>query len=394
MMADKTSELVVGLSLLPTVHGEWTGTATYVRELLRHLGVVSESARFDVLCNEHTIGPAREWSRGAVRLHQAEGFRAGKTAAARLTALAKAALRPSPLSRQFDPEMQVVHYPLTLRLPRVSQPTVMTIYDLIHHDHPEFFTRPERVWRALSYDRPAKHATLVITLSRHARGRIIDQLGVDESRVVSIPWAADDERFSPQAAGDDDEIAAPLDLPERFLFYPASLWVHKNHAKLLAALGGIDDEDLHLVLTGATYDREDELLWAPAREHGVEERVHHLGFVEERALPVLYRRATAMVFPSLYEGFGTPPLEAMASGCPVASTTEASLADVCGDAVVRLDPEDPDQMATAIAELAGDEALQQRYRAEGLEQAKKFSWARCAEGHIDAYRHALELGPR
>jgi glycosyltransferase involved in cell wall biosynthesis len=171
------------------------------------------------------------------------------------------------------------------------------------------------------------------------------------------------------------------------------LWLHKNHIALLDAMSRIDDEEIHLVLTGAPLGRLDELL-ANAGKRGLRRRLRHLGVVSEAALPVLYRAATAVVFPSRYEGFGVPPLEAMACGCPVASSLAASLAEVCGDAVIALHPEDSSQMAEAIARICTDEALRNRLRQRGLARARLFSWSAAAEAHVAVYRRAIELGPR
>jgi len=121
---------------------------------------------------------------------------------------------------------------------------------------------------------------------------------------------------------------------------------------------------------------------------GLGERVVHLHADPTAQVPALYRRAEATVYPSLHEGFGLPPLEAMASGCPVASTTNTSLAEVCGDAVVELEPEDPMQMATAITQITGDQQLRATLRSRGLERAQRFSWATVAARHLEIYRRA------
>lgn len=381
------SQLVIGLSLVTQGAGQFTGTATYVRELLREFGRMAESLQVQVLCNEHAFVSLAHCASANVVLTPATGQRVGASRVARIVTLAGSSLSSRNLARQFRPEVCVVHYPLTLGMPVVQLPTVLSLHDVQHHDLPQHFSPAERLWRRVYYDGPARRATLVHTLSAHSKSRIVDRLGIDPERVVVIPLAVDHQRFRPTAGVCDEEHVARLKLPPRFLFYPATLWPHKNHMALLDALALTEDEEVHLVLCGAEYGRLPAVLDA-ASKRGLSHRVRHLGILPDDALPAVYRRATAVVFPSTYEGFGTPPLEAMASGCPVASTLVGSLAEVCGDAVAELAPQDPRQMADVIDRLVGDAACRARLRASGLERSRGFAWSRVAAAHLAAYTRA------
>ena len=157
------------------------------------------------------------------------------------------------------------------------------------------------------------------------------------------------------------------------------MWPHKNHGRLLDAFASVGDNDLWLVLTGQTYGHE-RLLAGRGRE-----RVRHLGHVPASDLAGLYRGAAAVVFPSLFEGFGLPPLEAMACAVPVAASGRGSLAEVCGDAALLFDPEDPDAMADAIRRVTSDETLRARLRAAGPARAARYTWAAAARRHVEAY---------
>ena len=150
----------------------------------------------------------------------------------------------------------------------------------------------------------------------------------------------------------------------------------------------IEDRDLTLVLTGRADNRLRRLL-ARARALGIEQRVRHLGYVEAAQVPALYRRATALVFPSLFEGFGSPPLEAMACGCPVASSTAASLPEVCGDAALLFDPEDTEALVDAIDRITGDEPLRRSLTERGVEQARAYTWSSAAERHVRVYESVV-----
>jgi glycosyltransferase involved in cell wall biosynthesis len=289
-------------------------------------------------------------------------------------------LAPRLVSRDVPHGIDVVHYPVTIPIPRVDGAArVVSLNDVQHHELPEFFSAPERWFRRFAYDRAARRADEVLTLSEHARGQIVERLGIAPERVTAIPCAVDHERFRPEP--DEHDAALSAALPERFVLYPANLWPHKNHERLLRAFARAGVEDLHLVLTGQTYGRALSGLEGGAR-------VHHLGHLPFAQLPALYRRATAVVFPSLFEGFGMPLVEAMASGCPVAASDRGAIAEVCADAAVRFDPTDEEAIADAIARVAGDEELRARLRAAGLQRAAKFRWDDVAARHVAVYRRA------
>jgi glycosyltransferase involved in cell wall biosynthesis len=272
----------------------------------------------------------------------------------------------------------VVHYPVTVPIPRVAgAATVVSLNDVQHHELPTFFSTAERRYRRWAYDGAARRAHEVLTLSEHARGQIVQRLGITPDRVTAIPCAVDHDRFSPQPS----ELDSTLDLPERFLLYPANLWPHKNHERLLRAYALADAGDVHLVLTGQTYGRP--LPGTP------DLRVRHLGHVPFEQLPALYRRATATVFPSLFEGFGMPLVEAMASGCPVAASARGAIAETCGDAALLFDPEDEEAIADAIRRIVADDDLRERLRAAGLERAAGFRWDDVAARHVEIYRRAF-----
>ena len=260
---------------------------------------------------------------------------------------------------------------------------VTTVYDLQHHDLPRLFSRGERAFRRWAYDGAARAADRVVTTSSYSAGRLADAAGVSPDRIEVIHMGVDHDRFTPEPTEADARLRPRL--PERFVFYPGNLWPHKNHDRLVDALAAAGDPELELVLTGQDYGRLDALM-ERAQRAGVRERVHHLGYLPADEVPALMRAAQAMVFPSLYEGFGSPPLEAMACGCPVASSRRASLDEMVGDAVLDLEPESVEGIAAALGRITSDSELRSGLRARGLERAAGFTWADAAARHVNVYR--------
>jgi glycosyltransferase involved in cell wall biosynthesis len=180
-------------------------------------------------------------------------------------------------------------------------------------------------------------------------------------------------------------------LPERFLLYPANWWKHKNHALLFQALAHLRHargRRFDLVLTGFGQDA-DSPVRAAAAEHGVEDQVHGLGYRPVEELAYLYRHADMLVFPSLFEGFGIPLVEAMASGCPVVAARDTSIPEVVGDAAELFDPTSAVGLADAILRVADDPAWRETLRERGQERARRFSAAALAQGHRQAFEEAV-----
>ena len=381
----------VGFSLLTLFPGRVGGSESNVRGLLGEFAGGNGPERVTVLANRLVAGAYRGYERGPVSIHHVRSYRAGDRMPSRALAMTAARVLPGVAARDVPSGLDVVHYPVTVPIPRTSGPTVVTIHDLQHHDLPRFFSRAERAYRRWAYDGAARGATLVVAMSEHTRSRLVELLGIAPERVEVVHHGIDARRFAPAGDG-DGRLLGQLELPDRFVVYPGNLWPHKNHERLVEALAASADRDLSLVLTGQTWRRLDGLLEL-ARRRGVAERVRHLGYVEAETLAALYRAAIAMVFPSLYEGFGAPPLEAMACGCPVASSRRGSLAEVCGDAALELDPESVESIAGALDRVASDEELRQRLREAGLERAARFRWSEAARRHTEIYARAAEIKP-
>jgi glycosyltransferase involved in cell wall biosynthesis len=345
----------VGISLLTLAPGEVGGSETYARQLLRALASVGAHDYAAFLVEE-----ARDAAGGlpTVVIRKPPLDRGP----ARIPAAALASVVSRDLHSRIR-ELDVVHYPLTIPVPRARVPSVVTLHDLQHHDLPELFSAPRRVFRRFAYDRAARRADAVIVFSEFVRRRALEQLALDPPSVHVIPHGVNHELFRPGA-----------ERREPFLLYPARPWKHKNHARLLQAFADLRREvpGLRLVLTGGGLDRLES----------VPEGVDRVGLVSVEELASLYRRAACLVFPSLYEGFGLPLLEAMASGCPVAASNAGAIPEVCGDAADLFDPEDVAAITNGVRDtLARADAL----RELGIARAAAFTWEESARRHDAVY---------
>jgi len=349
----------VGISLLTLVPGVVGGSETYARELtraLKRIGELEYQAFVPAIAPDAADGlPTR-----VVR-----EYRASVGTAGRVAAMSRAWLVPGRLRRVLGLEsLDAIHFPLSVMIPSPGKhpPAAVTVHDLQHELYPQFFSRGELAYRRVLYKQAVTSSRLVITISEHARETLLATYGIDPSRVVAIPLGIDHQRLTP-----GEEAREP------FLLYPANPWRHKNHARLYEALALVrrTRPELRLVLTGTGHAAE--------LPDGVESR----GRVRYDELGRLYRTASALVFPSLYEGFGLPPLEAMACGCPVATSRATSLPEVCGDAAEYFDPLSPEDMARAIAAVLDDPT---RYAERGIARARMFTWEATARAHEDVYR--------
>lgn len=347
------------LPMLTLVPGEMGGSEVYARSLTREL---PQNTDLDVttVVTAMAAGFAQGGREVVAKCLTGSGSRLG-----RLLTIARSATPGADVRRSMR-RADVVHYALTVPVPHrpPGTPMVHTVHDVQHHDLADLFSRQEKAYRALAYDRPARRADVVITISQFCKTRIVEKLGVPAERVRVAHHGVDAHTFT------------TYDGPrEAFVLYPARSWPHKNHARLIAAVERlrVDRPELRLVLTGGG-----------ASELGsLPEWVEHRGLVPEGELAELYRAASCLAFASRYEGFGLPPLEAMASGCPVAAASAGSLPEVCGNAAVLFDPDDVIGMATSIGT-----AIDSRDRLVplGLKRAGQFTWKACADVHADVYR--------
>jgi glycosyltransferase involved in cell wall biosynthesis len=290
-------------------------------------------------------------------------------------------------------QLDVLHVPSYRRLVfRAPCPTVGTIHDLAPFHVKGKYDIARMFYGRVIVKALARAQKEIIAISQSTATDIERFFGIPQKQLHLIFNGIDHERFHPGDRLDSmswmqekHQISAPFFLYVSRLEHPA-----KNHVRLIEAFDRFKSEKAsphQLVLGGGDWHGS-EIIRAAAASSPFAKDIHFLGFVPDADLPHLYRAARAMVYPSLFEGFGLPPVEAMACATPVISSTRGALQEVVGSAALVIDPENPQDIAKALLSLAEDDSLHARYRALGLENAQRFHWHNTAQAVIKVYEKA------
>jgi glycosyltransferase involved in cell wall biosynthesis len=356
------------------------GIGTYIRNLLRHLARIDRDNEYVLLCQQADLGIA-----------------------AQLGSNFRAVLEPSPnysfreqihvpwaLHRERPDVFHAPHYVLP---PAVRCRSIVTIHDCIHLMFPQYL--PNRM--AYAYARAsmwsaARQSSRILTVSEASKRDIIRFFNVPAEKIVVV-YNAIDERF--RVPPTDEAVARVREryqLDRRFVLYAGNIKPHKNLVRLIEAFADLRRrgcDDLMLLIIG------DEISKLPAlrravHSHKLHKHVRFLGYLADDSLAILYRLAAVFVFPSLYEGFGLPPLEAMASGTPVVTSNVSSMPEVTGGAAVLVNPYEADSIRDGIERVLTDPALCEDLRLRGIARSREFSWessvARTREIYEDVAR--------
>ncbi len=362
-----------------------TGSGQYLRQLLRALRRADPGAQFTLVLPPHiteaddlppdislvpTAGPGGNW--GKLWFEQ----RLFPRAAAQVGA-------------------NIAHVPYWGPPLAAPAPLAVSVLDVIPLALPDY----ARGVRARLYtslvSAAARGAAEIITLSYAAQHDIEEHLGIAAARITPI-YLAPDERYHPRLGAERDaDVRAKYNLPDRFVLYLGGFDVRKQVNQLLLAHTYVRqaDDDVPLVIAGRAPQWGAPLfpdLPAYAAELGIADAVQWLGYVDEADKPALYRLASVFAYPSRYEGFGLPVIEAMACGTPVVANEVSSLPEVVGDGAFLVEPGSARAMAGAIIALLLQDALRQTQINAGLAQATRYSWRRAAEQTLAVYRRALK----
>ncbi|MET0650654.1 MAG: glycosyltransferase family 1 protein [Pyrinomonadaceae bacterium] len=277
--------------------------------------------------------------------------------------------------------------------PLAPCPVVTTIHDLSFEHIPETFKRRSRVQLRLTVRATARRAAHVIAPSEFTRRDLVETYGLDPGRVTAIPLAVAPHFRPVEDAGELERVRARYGIAGEYVLAVGSIQPRKNLARLVRAYSalrrGRGRSNLpQLVLVGKKAWLYGDTLRA-IEEENLGESVLLTGYVSEGDLPALYTGALLFAYPSFYEGFGLPPLEAMSCGAPVLTGNLTSLPEVVGDAGLTVDPFDPDALAGGLARLIDDDALRADLRRRGLERARHFDWRDTARMTLQVYRRVM-----
>jgi glycosyltransferase involved in cell wall biosynthesis len=356
------------------------GIGTYVRNLLRQLARIDTTTDYVVLCSRRDHEQV-----GAL----GENFRAVPEASPGYSIREQVTV-PMDLRREGADLFHAPHYVLP---PLVRCKSVVTIHDCIHLRFPQYL--PNKLGYAYARGSlwiAAHHSNRVITVSEASKRDILDYFSVPPAK-IDVIYNGIDERFSTPPPSDDVErVRERYQLDHPFILYAGNIKPHKNLERGIEAFHELrrdsQFEKVKLVIIG------DEIAKYAALRHAVHryklhKYVRFFGFVPDSTLAILYRLADVFVFPSLYEGFGLPPLEAMASGTPVITSNVSSLPEVVGDAAMLVDPLKPQVIADALARVLTDPGLRADLSARGLERSRHFSWERSVRRVREIYNEVL-----
>jgi glycosyltransferase involved in cell wall biosynthesis len=350
------------------------GVHQYIYQLLCHLEQANDSLRYTVLLGEGEIPPDSPLTQIRSRW---------PTGRAMVRVPWEQLVQPWVLHQI---KADLVHEPVFIAPLLSTCPTVVTIHDLSFIRLPHLFQPAKRLYLTVMTRLSARRARRLIAVSAHTAAESVKLLGVPQER-IDVIYHGVDPAFRPLPTSEVEAFRQRQGLPERFLLCVGTLEPRKNHTRLVEAFARIYNGEIKLVLIGGKGWLYDEL-FARIKALELSDAVIFPGYVPNEELPLWYNAAAAFAYPSLYEGFGMPVLEAQACGTPVVTSTAPPLPETAGNAALLVDPYDIEALAASLSQLMGDETLQSELRERGLAHARQFTWARMARETARTYRRA------
>lgn len=273
--------------------------------------------------------------------------------------------------------------------PRISQPTVITIHDLTTLLFPEHHSRPNRWYQRIALPVMIKRAKTIITDAESTRRDCINRYSLPADKIHTVPIGVDHQRFFPRdRLLAQSKVKQHLGISTPYVLSVGTLEPRKNLLRLVEAYSQLDSQAPPLVIAGAK-GWGDHPIAALIEQRNLQNRIHIPGFVPDELLPDLYAGAEMFIYPSIYEGFGLPPLEAMACGAPVITSNCSSLPEVTGDAALLIDPQDVNAITAAMDRLLKDTTLAASLSDQGIKRAALFTWERTAKATLELYKETL-----
>jgi glycosyltransferase involved in cell wall biosynthesis len=355
------------------------GIGTYIRNLLRELAKLDQRTEYVLLTKPQHMNVAQTLG---------ENFRAVPDSSGQYS-IAEQISVPFAVRRERLDLFHATHYVLPALTPSKS---VVTIHDCIHLMFPEYMRhRLGYVYARASLYTAVHKSDRIFTVSEQSKRDILKFFNVPPDKIIVTPNAIDDRFSVPPSEEHVVQTRERYQLSQSYLLYVGNIKPHKNLERLIEAFHLVRSQgrsELELIIIGDEISKLQSLRRA-VHKYDIHRSVRFLGYVPDKTLAVLYRLASVFVFPSLYEGFGLPPLEAMASGTPVVTSNVSSLPEVVGDAAVLVDPYSAEAIADGILAVLRSTHLREDLRARGLERAQEYSWARSVQRVREIYREVL-----
>lgn len=395
----------IGVNLAPLLPGKIGGMETYVRNLLKHMALVDSKNKyflFTTTYNNDTFDFPNSNFKKILIDSEISQYQPRK-----INKFEKKLLKNRLFSKFYkkwqgyiinksarffsEQKLDIWFCPHTSLNPRFSKiPTLVTIPDIQHEYYPQFFTPDEIENREDNWKQSCFDADQVLTISECSKKTLIDKYQLSPQK-INVTLLSVANEFKSLETKKDKQVVQKYALPSNYAFYPANTWPHKNHKLLIIGFAYFkkhNKSDLKLVLSGID-DAKQEL--DPLIEHfGINDDVLFLSYIERIEMPIIYRNAMFLIFPSLFEGFGIPLLEAMACDCPIAASKLTSIPEVAGKAALYFDPRNPVEISRAFEKMTNDSSLRNNLAEEGRNQLNNFSWDRTAKQTINVFEELWE----
>jgi glycosyltransferase involved in cell wall biosynthesis len=297
-----------------------------------------------------------------------------------------------PLDKFFNTELDLTHSPIPLLLPTKGK-KIVTVYDLFFMDFPAFVKGEARKNFAQRIENSLHRADGILVISQFVKDQIIERFSLNEDK-IKVVYLGVDPNFSNKPSLTQAEIVKnKYGLPSKFILFVGAIEPRKNLVKLIDALGFIQKKSyaIPLVIVGKK-GLDYQNLVKNIEKSELQSKVLFLNYLPDEDLKILYHLASCLVFPSLFEGFGLPLVEAMASECPLVISSTSALPEIALDAALYFQPEDAEEMAGQIIKVMDDEDLRKNLIERGTRRVKDFSWTQTAENTLEFYRTVLEEG--
>lgn len=353
------------------------GVVRYIRGLLRGLLKVQPDLPLVLLCDRASGLAGLQGIRGVVVPPAGEFFRLFWDWQSLPSAV-----------RRLNPLLLHCTKPSGTPFKRGLPPIVTTIYDVIPLEFPSTQTVAQRLYWKMQLPAAAAAASALLTISEFSKRGIVERLGVSPERVF-VTYPGLDPEFAPPSPEAVQAMRRRYGLDRPYILNLGTIEPRKNVDVLLRAFGRVTGKLSHLLVIAGRWGWKTKPVREAAKAPRLRDRVRFLGPVREADLPALYGGAEAFVFLSRSEGFGFPPLEAMACGVPSLVSSQGSLEEVVGSAALLVSPDDEERVAASLLRVTEDEGLRIRLRQDGPERAKKFTWEATAKGTLDVYRRVL-----